>query len=264
MAVTTASAVPQIEYERRWEDRDPNAAGTGIKLTYGLLAVMLVAYVVDLVLGGPGGSYPDWPAGWGVDAFEVVAGLLVVARGVLRPHDRRYALLLGAACCAWSIGDFAMTAETLNGATPATLSLANYPWAGFFPLAYVAVMVLMQRDVKKLTAANTRRARGGARHLRGARRVRLRQHRVGLRPGHRGRGRQPRLPGRRPAAGGPHHARRAHAPGRPARPLVPDHGRRPDQRRGRHRRAVQRAGGQGRRLVSRPARSTTWPPSSRR
>src|SRR5579875_1753952 len=154
MAVTTASTVPQTEYERRRDERDPDAPGPGIKLTYGVLGAMLLAYVVDLVLGGPNGSYPDWLAGWGVDAFELVAGLLVIARGVARPRDRRYALLLGIACCSWAIGDFAMTAETLNGATPATISLANYLWAGFFPLAYVAVMVLMERDVKKLTAAN--------------------------------------------------------------------------------------------------------------
>jgi methyl-accepting chemotaxis protein len=107
-----------------------------------------------LVKGGPNGSYPNWLAGWGVDAFELVAGLMIVARGLARPRDRRYALLLGGAACAWALGDFATTAESLNGATPATISVANYLWAGFYPLAYVSVMVLMQRDVKKLTAAN--------------------------------------------------------------------------------------------------------------
>ncbi|MGH2909380.1 MAG: methyl-accepting chemotaxis protein [Solirubrobacteraceae bacterium] len=154
MAVTTASLVPQTEYEPTRAGRDSGAPSAGIKLTYGLLGAMLAAYVVDLVIGGPNGSYPDWLAGWGVDAFELVAGLLVVARGVLRPHDRRYALLLGVAACAWALGDLVMTAETLHGATPATISLANVLWAGFFPLAYVSVMVLMRRDVKKLTAAN--------------------------------------------------------------------------------------------------------------
>ncbi len=154
MAVTTPSAISQTEYGHAGDDRAFDAPGGGVKLLYGVLLAGLFAYCVDLVMGGPNGSYPDWLAGWGIDAFELIAGLMVVARGIQRPRDRRYALLLGAACCAWAIGDFAMTAETLNGATPATISLANYLWAGFYPLAYVSVMVLMQRDVKKLTAAN--------------------------------------------------------------------------------------------------------------
>ena len=35
-----------------------------------------------------------------------------------------------------------------------TLALFNFLWAAFYPLAYVGLMVLMERDVKKLTAAN--------------------------------------------------------------------------------------------------------------
>ena len=154
MAVITPSAMPHSDFETAPADGTDASPSGAVKLTFGVLAGLLLAYAVDLVLGGPNGSYPNWLGGWGVDAFELVAGLLVVARGLLRPYDRRYALFLGVAACSWAIGDFAMTAETLNGATPATISLANFLWAGFYPLAYVAVMILMQRDVKKLTAAN--------------------------------------------------------------------------------------------------------------
>jgi methyl-accepting chemotaxis protein len=154
MAVTTASTIHQREYELDRGDTPFDGPSGGIKFFYGVLVAMLFAYGVDLVMGGPNGSYPNWLGGWGVDAFELVAGLMVIARGLARPRDRRYALLLGGAACAWALGDFATTAESLNGATPATISVANYLWAGFYPLAYVSVMVLMQRDVKKLNAAN--------------------------------------------------------------------------------------------------------------
>ena len=80
--------------------------------------------------------------------------MLVLARAFVSRRDRTYALWLGLGCVAWALGDFVMTGETLGGATPATISLANWLWVGFFPLAYVGVMVLMQRDVRKLTAAN--------------------------------------------------------------------------------------------------------------
>ncbi len=129
-------------------------AGSGIKALYAILIIALLAYAVTLVLGGQDANYPTWLGGWGVDAFELLCCILVIARGLVNARDRRYVLLLGAAGCAWALGDFATTAESLGGATPPTLSLANYLWAGFFPLAYVGVMVLMQRDVKKLSAAN--------------------------------------------------------------------------------------------------------------
>jgi methyl-accepting chemotaxis protein len=127
--------------------------GAGVKALYGVLAVVLVAYAISLVVRPDGASW-TWLDGWGVGAFEVLAGVLVIARGWASPEDRKYTLWLGVGCLAWAIGDVAMTWETLNGASPATPSLANYLWAGFFPLAYVGVMLLMQRDVRRFTAAN--------------------------------------------------------------------------------------------------------------
>ena len=119
-----------------------------------VLLVVVIGYAISLLLRGPNGASPTWLDGWGVALVELLAGLMVVGRGLRERRDRTYTLWLGAGCCAWALGDVAMTVETLNGASPATISLANILWAGFFPLAYVGVMLLMQRDVKKLTAAN--------------------------------------------------------------------------------------------------------------
>lgn len=129
-------------------------AGPGIRTVYAVLTLVLLAYAASLVVRGPNGASPTWLDGWGVAGFELLASVLVLWRAYVSPHDRKYALWLGAGCVFWSIGDFAMTYETLGGATPATISLANWLWIGFFPLAYVGVMVLMERDVRKLSAAN--------------------------------------------------------------------------------------------------------------
>ncbi|MGZ4166675.1 MAG: methyl-accepting chemotaxis protein [Solirubrobacteraceae bacterium] len=125
----------------------------GIKLLFGALTAIVVAYAVSLIVRANGETW-TWLDGWGVAGFELIAGLLVLARAATSPQDRRYALWLGLGCCAWALGDFAMTYATLGGASPPTPSLANYLWAGFFPLAYVGVMLLMQRDVRRFTAAN--------------------------------------------------------------------------------------------------------------
>jgi methyl-accepting chemotaxis protein len=126
----------------------------GIRALYGVLVAALLVYALSLVVRGPDGAAPTWLDGWGVAAFELLVSVLVLARAYVSRRDRQYATWLGLGCVAWALGDFAMTYETLGGATPATISVANVLWAGFFPLAYVGVMLLMQRDVRKLTAAN--------------------------------------------------------------------------------------------------------------
>jgi methyl-accepting chemotaxis protein len=135
-------------------DADQADAGGGTRALFALLTLVLLAYAGSLVVRGPDGVSPTWLDGWGVAAFELVCSLLVLVRGYVNPRDRKYALWLGLGGVAWAVGDFAMTYETLGGATPATISLANWLWIGFFPLAYVGVMVLMERDVRRLTAAN--------------------------------------------------------------------------------------------------------------
>ncbi|MGZ4194867.1 MAG: methyl-accepting chemotaxis protein [Solirubrobacteraceae bacterium] len=126
----------------------------GIRALHGVLITALVVYAISLIIRGQDGAAPTWLDGWGVCAFELLCGVLVLIRAYVSPRDRNYALWLGLASCAWALGDFAETSESLGGATPATISLANYLWALFFPLAYVGVMLLMQRDVRKLTSAN--------------------------------------------------------------------------------------------------------------
>jgi len=122
-----------------------------MKALYAVLVLVVVAYGISLVIRGQNGPSWDWLDGWGPCVFEAVVSLLVIARGVRYVRDRRYAVLLGVASLLWALGDFV---ATYLGDNAPTLALNNFLWAGFFPLAYVGVMVLMQRDVKKLTAAN--------------------------------------------------------------------------------------------------------------
>jgi len=132
----------------------PARSRRAIKALYGVLIFVLVAYICSLLVRGPRGPAPTWLDGWGVAGFELLVSLLMVARGVLYKRDRKYALLLGLAGCCWAAGDLANTYLSLGGAQVPTLALNDYLWAGTFPLTYVGVMVLMRRDVKKLTAAN--------------------------------------------------------------------------------------------------------------
>jgi methyl-accepting chemotaxis protein len=124
-----------------------------VKFFYGVAGTAVLAYVVLLFARGNGVGW-TWLDGWGTATFEALMSLMIIARAFVSRQNSRYCLYLGLGALSWAIGDFAMTAETLKGANPATLSVANLLWYGFFPLAYLGVMMLMRRDVQKLTAAN--------------------------------------------------------------------------------------------------------------
>ncbi|MGD0196289.1 MAG: methyl-accepting chemotaxis protein [Solirubrobacteraceae bacterium] len=153
MAVEAAGGTVGLSAAENRAARTAPASGASRALHW-CAAAVLAGYAVSLIVRGPQGASYTWLDGWGVAGFELLVSLMIVARGVRHKADRRYAVLLGLGGVSWALGDFAMTYETLGGHSAATLSAANFLWAGFFPLAYVGVMVLMRRDVRKLTAAN--------------------------------------------------------------------------------------------------------------
>jgi diguanylate cyclase (GGDEF)-like protein len=120
-------------------------------LAYGLLAVVLLAYFAFL-LDDPGRGYVTWLDGWAVDAIELSAGVLCLARAASRAHGRAVPLILGIALVSWSVGDTVLTIESLGGATPSTPSLADAFYVAFFPLAYVAVVLFMRGQVRQINS----------------------------------------------------------------------------------------------------------------
>ena len=144
---STASRRPRASAAR------PEQTGGSVKVLYGLLGLIVVGYAVSLVLRANGAG-TTWLDGWGVAAFELLCGVLVIVRAAVSPKDRSFCLALGVGMCLWALGDFAETYASLHNPNPPTPILANYLWAGFFPLAYVGVMMLMRQEVRKFTAAN--------------------------------------------------------------------------------------------------------------
>lgn len=118
-----------------------------------VLFAILAGYVISLFVRPVGQSH-IWLDGWGVAGFELLAATLIAARGLVDRRVRRYTSLLGVAGCMWALGDFANTYTLANGQHPGSPALFNYLWAAFFPLAFAALMVLMNREVIKVSAAN--------------------------------------------------------------------------------------------------------------
>jgi diguanylate cyclase (GGDEF)-like protein len=116
-----------------------------------LLAVLLAVYVVSLFLRRPGVS-EAWIDGFGVCAFEFVVAALCFAKGFVRQPRRAMPLTLGLALFSWCFGDIALAIESLGGRTPASPSVADVFYLGFYPLAYVAVFLFMRGELRRLTS----------------------------------------------------------------------------------------------------------------
>ncbi len=121
-------------------------------MVYLALSVALIAYLALLGLR-PASSSSTLLDGWGVDAFELIASGLCIANGLHRRTRRAVPLILGIALACWALGDLTLTIESLGGRTPTTPSVADAFYLGFFPFAYVALVLFVRGETTHLTAS---------------------------------------------------------------------------------------------------------------
>ena len=121
--------------------------------TFALLGFLIVGYLASLILRS-GDQYWTWLDGWVVCGIELVASTLCIVRAIVGRPGRAAALFLGLSLLSWTIGDVVLTVESIGGATPPTPSLADVFYLGFYPLAYVAIVLFMRGQMRKLTTPN--------------------------------------------------------------------------------------------------------------
>jgi diguanylate cyclase (GGDEF)-like protein len=120
---------------------------------YLILGILLLAYMVSLFVRRADQQWL-WLDGWTVTGFELVVSCLCIGKGLIRQSGRMVPLVLGFSLLSWTIGDFFLTVESLGGATPATPSSADAFYLLFYPLAYVATVLLLQRGLGRLSRPN--------------------------------------------------------------------------------------------------------------
>jgi diguanylate cyclase len=127
-----------------------NAAGiTALWIGYSLMALFLAGYLLSLITQGS----DQWPifSDWSIGVFEVVASAMCLARGFTRTSRRAVSLTLGLGLLLWAAGDISLILESQGGATPATPSLTDAFYLGFFPPTYVALVIFMRGEVRRLS-----------------------------------------------------------------------------------------------------------------
>ncbi len=121
--------------------------------TYGLLLAVLAVYLLSLIVRATS-DYWTWLDGWVVCGIELAASALCIARGCTRRLGRSATLVLGFSLLSWGVGDLVLTVQSIGGATPPEPSLADAFYLGFYPLAYVAVLMFIRGEGRRFSAPN--------------------------------------------------------------------------------------------------------------
>ena len=134
-------------------DRLGRVLGWPIAVTYAGLAVALLAYLIALIVRPADASWPLLDS-WGVAGFELLLGALCLT-GTLRRRQtsRSFGLSLSGALLAWATGDLLLAIESIGGTAPMPPSLADLFYLGFYPLAYVAIVVLVRQEISEFLPA---------------------------------------------------------------------------------------------------------------
>jgi diguanylate cyclase (GGDEF)-like protein len=129
------------------------ATTRAIWAVYGLMAVLLVAYLASLIFQGDGHQWPMFND-WVVAGFEGFGSLLCLLRAFMYRPGRAVALALGIGNLLWSIGDLVETFESRGGVEPPVPSLSDAFWLTFFPVTYIAVLLYVRGEIRKLSTPN--------------------------------------------------------------------------------------------------------------
>src|SRR5579864_6326845 len=110
-AAPVSSAAPRERRTLPTFLRPTGRAPRALWLVYAVMGTLLAAYIVSLMVRSSDDSWP-WIDGWGVAAYEVILGILLVARAFSGLPGRAVPLVLGSAVLAWACGDAVLTWES--------------------------------------------------------------------------------------------------------------------------------------------------------
>jgi diguanylate cyclase len=142
-AVASAAAAPR-DLERRLR---PYLVGV-----YGLFGLLLVAYFVTLV-ARPAARDSLLLNGWGSAAFEIAVCLLVFLRALTTRRNPTIPLAFGTGMLMWALGDVVLTWESRGGLQPTSPSPADLFYIMFFPLAYLALVLIVREEAIRMVPA---------------------------------------------------------------------------------------------------------------
>jgi diguanylate cyclase (GGDEF)-like protein len=144
MSVLASAAGPPPELARR--------VRPALWSLYGLLGLLLLAYFLVLVMR-PGARESLLLNGWSAAAFELAVSALALSRAVTTSRDPVVPLALGTGMLMWALGDAVLTLESQLGLSTVSPSAADAFYIMFFPLAYLAIVLMIRREAIRMVPA---------------------------------------------------------------------------------------------------------------
>jgi two-component system cell cycle response regulator len=119
----------------------------------GFALVALVAHAAHTGLGLWRSELDAFFADWVYNGLMLGAAVACLARGALVRRDRAAWLLLGAGALSWSAGDVWFSLFLADAAQPPLPSVSDALFLAFYPCAYVALALLVKRNVGEFHAS---------------------------------------------------------------------------------------------------------------
>jgi diguanylate cyclase (GGDEF)-like protein len=119
----------------------------------GLALVALAAHAAHTGLGLWDPSLAGVFENWIYNGLMLGGALACLARGALLPDDRGAWLVLGAGALAWSAGDIWFSLFLADDAAPPLPSISDALFLAFYPCAYIALALLVKRNVREFHAS---------------------------------------------------------------------------------------------------------------
>jgi diguanylate cyclase (GGDEF)-like protein len=134
---------------RRSDGNGFSRTNIALYVAYGLVGLLFAALMVSLLTRRPDQDMATFD-GWMQGSIELLATILCFAAAARRRHGRAISLVLGAALLAWTLGDITLALQTAGGAAAPAPSLADAFDLAFYPLTYVALVLVMRQALQKL------------------------------------------------------------------------------------------------------------------
>ena len=125
-------------------------AHTHIWVAYAVLAVLVLGYIVVDSLGVDW----SWLDGWGVERSRSSPPRCASSRRPTSSAAGPSRSCSGIGLLCWGAGDIANTIQFPGGATPVSPSVADGFYVIFYPVTYVALMLMLRANVRRLSLAS--------------------------------------------------------------------------------------------------------------
>ncbi len=125
-------------------------AGAFTAAVFAAAAVITVVFALNTVIGDPGSRLTGLLGAWGNAVGGLLCAVVCLAQARRAGADRLGWLLIGLGVASWALGNAYFSVAFIDAETVPSPSLADLLFMGLYPLAYVGIVLLARRRMRRL------------------------------------------------------------------------------------------------------------------